>query len=51
MTLQELYDKHPEWRDKVLVVRNSAGYYEWVGASADVYEDDVDKSVLVFSGN
>lgn len=52
MTLQELYDKHPEWRQFEMVVYGQDGY-EYVGDSGSVYLDEDSASVplIVFTGN
>lgn len=53
MTLQELYDQHPEWRDLQMVLYTGDEGYELVGGSAMVYVDEESETqpVLVFSGN
>jgi hypothetical protein len=56
MTLQELYDQHPDWRDLPLVVYDDhRGGYDYVGnaGSASVYidKDTENIPVLVFTGN
>ncbi len=39
MTLREMIEQHPEWADLDIVVYSVDGDYEYVGASASVYED------------
>jgi hypothetical protein len=64
MTLRELYDEHPEWRDLPMVVyRPDDGDIDWVGGTAFVYPCDTELepaddqpfpqpiTVLVFAGN
>ncbi len=52
MTLQELYDQHPEWRHLPLVVYAENGDYHYLGRSGMVYTDkDNGRIVLVMSPN
>jgi hypothetical protein len=55
MTLQELYDQHPEWRDHTLVVsRDNCDWYDYIGESGLVYTPERDEEeegppLLVFT--
>ena len=54
MTLQELYDTHPEWRDLELGLNPGDGELQYVGQDAGVYRFDETEDgtpVLVFSAN
>lgn len=53
MTLQELYDKNPYWRNMPLTIYRSDGVIEYVGQSADVYEGEGENGepIIVFAGN
>lgn len=51
-TLKTLLEKHPEWADLPIVVYQSEGRYDYVGAAGLVYEDeDEEGKVLVFAPN
>lgn len=53
MTLQELYDKNPHWRNMPLVVYRNDGGIDYVGQSGAVYEGEGHDGelVIVFAGN
>jgi hypothetical protein len=65
MTLQQLYDQHPEWRGLEMVVYCTDGHYDFIGAAGAVYvgeyfgepangEECIEgtgQKVLVFSAN
>jgi delta-aminolevulinic acid dehydratase/porphobilinogen synthase len=52
LTLLDLLKLYPEVGNLPMVVYNSNGHYDWIGASGTVYisEEETEK-VLVFSGN
>lgn len=56
MTLQDLYDKHPEWRDHTLVIYRNSGYNyvnEHFLYENDEFSDEINgftgRKLLVFS--
>ena len=52
ITLKQLLIEHPEWGDHELVIIDSNGDYDYVGAAGMVYADNsATPPVLVFAGN